>query len=190
MIAALFVQSNGCYSGIEGVDPWDQARDARKYAGPWPVVAHPPCDRWSLMANCRRQRDGQDDGCFASALASVRRWGGVLEHPAHSLAWDVFGLSKPLASGWTRDLSGGWTCEVDQGHYGHRSRKPTWLYYIGDAMPPVLAWGKSPAPNTSGYYGGGRAGKSDGRRAATPIPFRELLLSMARSVPSAIGKVG
>lgn len=32
MIAALFVETDGCYFGIDGVDPWDQARDARQYA--------------------------------------------------------------------------------------------------------------------------------------------------------------
>lgn len=46
MIAALFVQTNGCYFGIDGVDPWDEKRDARKYEGPYSVVAHPPCERW------------------------------------------------------------------------------------------------------------------------------------------------
>jgi hypothetical protein len=46
MIAALYVQTGGCYSGLDGVDLWDEARDARGYAGPWPVVAHPPCERW------------------------------------------------------------------------------------------------------------------------------------------------
>ena len=42
MIAALFVIKNGCYYGLENVDPWDIDRDAMKYDGPHPVVAHPP----------------------------------------------------------------------------------------------------------------------------------------------------
>ena len=50
-IAALYVQEGGCYFGLEGVDPWDEARDARRYAGPHPVVAHPPCGRWCQMAS-------------------------------------------------------------------------------------------------------------------------------------------
>jgi hypothetical protein len=45
-VAALYVTKGGCYFGLEGVDPWDEARDARTYAGPWPVIAHPPCQRW------------------------------------------------------------------------------------------------------------------------------------------------
>lgn len=42
MIAALFVETDGCYFGLDGVDPWDEQRDARQYAGPWPVVAQRP----------------------------------------------------------------------------------------------------------------------------------------------------
>ena len=45
-IAALYVDPKGCYSGLEGVEVWDETRDARGYDGPWPVVAHPPCERW------------------------------------------------------------------------------------------------------------------------------------------------
>ena len=33
MIAALYVATGGCYFGLDGVDPWDEARDARLYAG-------------------------------------------------------------------------------------------------------------------------------------------------------------
>jgi hypothetical protein len=81
-IAALYVETDGCYFGLPGVDPWDEARDARKYAGPHPVVAHPPCQLWVNFAalNFKRyggehNRPGNDGGCFAAALASVREWG-------------------------------------------------------------------------------------------------------------------
>lgn len=46
-VAALFVETGGCYYGLPGVDPWDEARDARNYRGPHPVVCHSPCQRWS-----------------------------------------------------------------------------------------------------------------------------------------------
>ena len=38
MITALYVQKDGAYYGIDGVDPWDEERDARLYDGPWSVV--------------------------------------------------------------------------------------------------------------------------------------------------------
>jgi len=80
MIAALFVDARGCYAGLPDVDVWDEARDARLYPGPHPVVAHPPCTRWCRLAGLVEARwghkRGDDGGCFASALASVRRWGG------------------------------------------------------------------------------------------------------------------
>jgi hypothetical protein len=106
LIAALFVASDGPYFNLPGVDPWDQVRDARKYAGPHPVVAHPPCERWGRYwsggpsAKVRRKK-GDDGGCFAAALAAVRKWGGVIEHPAHSAAWETFGLmAPPMSGGW------------------------------------------------------------------------------------------
>ena len=48
MVAALYVQRGGIYDGVPGVEAWagPPDRDARLYAGPWPVVAHPPCARW------------------------------------------------------------------------------------------------------------------------------------------------
>src|SRR5512146_3206449 len=125
-VAALFVDPKGVYAGLPDVEVWDEARDARLYEGPWPVVAHPPCNRWSKLATFRRQRDGQDDGCFEAALDAVLRFGGVLEHPAYSLAWSRFGLPKPGAAGWTQSLFGGASCEVDQAWYGHEANKPTW----------------------------------------------------------------
>jgi hypothetical protein len=70
----------------------------------------------------------------------------VLEHPEGSHAWRRFGLVPPPRSGgWVSAglFAGGWTCCVEQGHYGHRARKMTWIYAAG--MPPEdlpdLKWG-------------------------------------------------
>lgn len=124
-VAALFVETAGAYFGLPGVDPWDEPRDARKYTGPHPVVAHSPCQRWGRYwhgAPCKPHqfRLGEDGGCFAAALTAVRNYGGVLEHPKDSHAWEYFGLAKPpIEGGWVRaDSYGGWTCCVWQGHYG------------------------------------------------------------------------
>ena len=32
-VAALFVQTGGCYFGLPDVDPWDESRDARPRGG-------------------------------------------------------------------------------------------------------------------------------------------------------------
>lgn len=190
MIAALFVHAGGIYSGRPDVDPWDEARDARKYAGPHPVVAHPPCSRWCQLAYINQKRYGHrvgdDGGCFASALASVRRFYGVLEHPARSYAWPALGLMTPRPGGWQQGPDFAWVTEVSQGAYGHRARKLTWLYWrpSGYQRPPRLDWsvpeptaqvsfcknhGDSPLPRLSKKAA-----------AATPPAFAELLISMAR----------
>jgi hypothetical protein len=181
VIAALYVEKDGAYFGLPDVDPWDEERDARLYAGPWAVVAHPPCNRWSKLATFRRQRDGEDGGCFAHALGTVRRFGGVIEHPAHSLAWTRFALMRPPERGWGRSLyDDGWVCEVDQRLYGHEARKPTWLYVNGVDDPPAMLWGRGSrsAKTIQASYGGG---KRQALRSRTPDDFREALLSIARS---------
>lgn len=201
MIAALFVHTNGPYFGLEGVDPWDIHRDARRYSGPYPVVAHPPCERWGRYwgggpsAKVKRKK-GDDDGCFLSALSAVRIHGGVLEHPEASHAWSHFGLNTPAKSGgWIpADFEGGWTCCVEQGNYGHRARKATWLYACHVALPE-LTWGPSRGErldegfhSTEERRAARAAGQAPRKRLssyeclATPIPFRDLLISIARCV--------
>lgn len=194
MIAALFVQPNGHYIGIEGVDPWPEARDARRYDEDFPVVAHPPCTRWCRLAGLVEKRwghkKGDDGGCFASALASVRRCGGVLEHPAYSAAWKAHGINRPpTGGGWVKaDEYGGYTCYVEQFRYGHAAKKATWLYCYGTELPE-LRWGVL-ADNASAalvswcgnHVKSGESRPRLGKKAAsaTPIEFRDVLLSMAR----------
>ena len=195
MIAALFVDGKGVYSNLEGVEVWDEARDARKYAGPWPVVAHPPCARWCRLAGLVEKRwghkKGEDGGCFASALHSVRTFGGVLEHPAYSDAWAAFALPVPHRSGgWHRGLCGGWSCHVEQGRYGHAAKKATWLYSFGARELPSLAWGAVPVRHSKALVSWcGNHVSSNERRprvgksaaAATPPSFRDELLRIAWS---------
>jgi hypothetical protein len=203
VIAALFVLANGPYAGIPDVDLWDQARDARLYDGPYRVVAHPPCERWGRYwhggpsARIRRVK-GDDNGCFAAALAAVRKFGGVLEHPAASSAWEAFGLAKPSrAGGWINaDFEGGWTCCVDQEHYGHRAQKATWLYACGVSLP-ILKWGKGSSliRLDDGFHSAEERRRkirtgvcqrlSRRQRLETPAPFRDLLISIANGTAHA-----
>ena len=191
IVAALFVQPDGCYVGLPGVDAWPEQRDARKYAGPYPVVAHPPCQMWGAMAyvNYARwggehNRPGNDGGCFAAALNAVRTWGGVLEHPAKTRAWAAHGLERPSGIGWRRTSDGGWVCEVWQSAYGHRANKATWLYYYGVTPPFDLRWDRPRGTHQIGFPD--RRGKAAnkptiGKREAnaTPPEFRDDLLRLA-----------
>ena len=209
-IAALFVARGGVYYGLPDVDPWDEERDARKYQGPHPVVAHPPCERWGRYwdggPSARgRFRKGEDGGCFEAALLAVNLWGGVLEHPAGSSAWAAFGLAKPpRAGGWVHTRFG-WTCCVDQGHYGHRASKATWLYAAHRDnellwQPADMVWGA--AGKTLPLEGlslerrarqiktGVVQNLSHKQRKATPPSFRDVLLRIALSARTSVQKTG
>lgn len=201
-VAALYVLEDGPYVGLPGIDPWPESRDARLYVGPHPVVAHPPCARWGRYwsggpsAKVKR-RLGDDGGCFAAALAAVRRWGGVLEHPEASHAWRVNGIPKPPKSGgWIRCAGwdpDAWTCCVEQGHYGHPSRKATWIYAVRTPRPE-LPWGPAPQGRRlePGFHSKEERAAamltrtapmsriSTREMAVTPPKFRDLLISLAR----------
>lgn len=90
--------------------------------------------------------------------------------------------------------SGYWVCYVEQGHYGHISRKPTWLL-ANVRNPPELNWTKCEQRlpqwmvERYGYEKARRIGvvamiggkNKTAIRNATPEPFRDVLLSIARS---------
>jgi len=189
-VAALYVAKDGSYAALPDVELWDEERDARLYDGPWPVVAHPPCNTWCMLASVNEARWGKmigdDDGCFEAALASVRQWGGVLEHPAYSLAWPAYSLPRPSRGMWSQSmLENGWVAEVSQSAYGHPARKRTWLYYVGNTPPPRLDWRDLDGEGVvgAGINSGQSAGRPrvDGYEASrTPDSFRDILLDMAR----------
>lgn len=119
-----------------------------------------------------------------------------MEHPEASHAFRVFGLGKPpREGGWVRSADGlGWICQVEQGWYGHKARKKTWLYCVNfkPYPPPDLKWGPAPGDFVrldQGFHSveeRARAVKtgacqrlSSRLAAATPPAFRDVLLEIA-----------
>lgn len=173
MIAALYIDPRGPYPAIEGVECWDESRDARLYSGPHPVVAHPPCGPWGRLRHLYR---GSEHDCAPRAVEQVRKWGGVLEHPAGSKLWEACDLPPPYDASeplpehsplWRKhndwplwkwgkpiDWAYGYTIALDQCEWGHVARKRTWLYLVGvpheaREVPPYP--GREPTHWISGF---------------------------------------
>lgn len=135
-VAALFVRHDSIYKSMPGVDCWDIARDAKQWPGGCPVVAHPPCRAWGRLRQFSKPREGEKQ-LGIDAVARVREFGGVLEHPAESTLWPACAMPRP---GQFPDEWGGWTLPIEQFHFGHRAEKATWLYIVGaepDELPPI-----------------------------------------------------
>ena len=112
-VAVLWVQENSEYAEIPGVDCWPKSRDAKLYAGPHPIIAHPPCGPWgNYKSRCHQSKE---DGVMAIEL--VHRWGGIVEQPVGSSLFRIHGLPlQPIVV-------------LDQYDYGHAAIKRTSLYY-------------------------------------------------------------
>lgn len=135
-VAALFVREDSIYKRLPGVDAWDAQRDARAWPGGCSVVAHPPCRSWGRLRQFAKPRP-DEKALGPWAVEQVRRWGGVLEHPAGSTLFEHCAMPVP---GVLCDAWGGYTLEVDQFHFGHKAKKPTWLYIVGvgrEQLPPI-----------------------------------------------------
>lgn len=192
-VAALYIDPRGPYPKMPGVECWDEARDARLYAGPHPVVAHPPCGPWGNLKHMRvpnRERRHDDVACADPAVRAVRAWGGVLEQPSGSAMFRAFGMPHP---GELPDAHGGVSFAVDQCDWGHVARKATWIYCVGvrpEAIPRMLR--REPTHWVSGGRKRSRKGKggvvpegikvcSAQQRRRTPPLFAEFLVSLARA---------
>lgn len=189
-VSVLYVDPRGPYPKLVS-DWWDEKRDARKYAGPNPVVAHPPCGGFGKL---RHLYGGHDRDCAFRALEQVRHFGGVLEHPAGSKLWENdFILLEHLGRFEAHvDCFGGWCTWLDQVEWGHVARKRTWIYVVSDrrtvSMNPPY-----PGASPTHWIGGGRTNSSRNgapipmgikacsaqQRRRTPIAFAEWLIELA-----------
>jgi hypothetical protein len=184
VIAALYIDPRGPYPRMPDVECWDEARDARTYPGPWPVVAHPPCGPWGVLRHFSKETTAD---CALLAIESVRRFGGVLEHPVASRLFEHVRAPRP---GELPDAFGGYTVDVEQVSWGHACRKPTRLYFVG--VPRALVYstlrcGGEPTHQIWGSRASGHRHRTDLRAASaamrrrTPPEFARWLVELARA---------
>jgi hypothetical protein len=134
MISVLFTQKNSIYNSL-GVDCWDIDRDARNWPGGNPIVAHPPCRAWGKLKGFAKPRPDEKQLAHFS-ISQIRKFGGVLEHPAESSLWKEANLPKPGKI----DPFGGFSICIDQFWFNHKAKKKTLLYICGIAkneLPPI-----------------------------------------------------
>lgn len=173
LVAVLYAKARTAYHQIAGVDVWDEVRDARRYTGDRPVIAHPPCRAWGRYHQKAKAAPHEKLLAF-HALDLVQRNGGVLEHPACSKLWKEAGLPRP---GEAPDGYGGYTIAVNQVDWGHRAIKPTWLYIVGVPREAVPYWHEgSGVPETTIER------MWRGEREATPPRFAMWLVHLASRV--------
>lgn len=177
-VAALFCRADSVYRTLALVDVFDARRDALTWGGGCSVVAHPPCRAWGRLRAFAHPLIGERD-LARFAVAMVRRWGGVLEHPAGSLLW----RDQCLPLGRQSDAWGGFTMPVNQCWFGHRAAKSTWLYIVGTARPDVPRFVVSldpPSHCVETRKRGGLPSVSKAEREATPLEFARWLVDLAR----------
>jgi hypothetical protein len=182
-VAVLFARGDSIYKAMPGCDVYDMERDARRYRGDMPVVAHPPCRAWGALRHMAKPRPDEKRLALWAVL-QVRLWGGVLEHPAGSMLWP----EAKLPEVGERDAWGGFTIIIPQFWFGHLADKATRLYICGcepNELPPVpYVLGEAPrtmAGVRKHQLAAGRKPellKSD--REKTPPAFAAWLVELAR----------
>lgn len=179
-ISVLYVRKDSIYKTL-GVDCWDITRDARNYSGHNPIVAHPPCRAWGRLRAFAKPRPDEKELAL-HAIGLIRKYGGVLEHPAGSSLWKEQNL--PL-NGKT-DPFGGFTISVNQFWFGHRAQKNTLLYICGcsraDIPPLPLRFEPVQFTVSSNFKKGHhhwRPSITKKEREETPLLFAEWLLLLA-----------
>lgn len=184
MVSVLYVRKDSVYKDLD-VDCWDMVRDARKWPGGNPVVAHPPCRAWGQLAHFANPRPDEKDLAI-HAIEMIRKHGGVLEHPRASKLWKHLSLPMP---GKGYDEYGGFSLCVNQSWWGHKAEKNTLLYIVGikqkdipsmpiklDAVEYVVSTAKR---NKHGRRDQSKKEITKKEREQTPLLFAKWLIELA-----------
>ena len=185
--AALFVCRKSFLVEILGAENcWDRERNALTFPVDRPGIYAPPCRAHSAMRHHAKPEQGEKELAYW-AVDSVRMGGGVLEHPYRST------LFQTLPPPGQRDFYGGRTVLVEQVHWGHKCRKRTLLYIVGNDSPlPPPPFPDAKPTAAIGSWARERAGiktntlsKLDTERY--PRPFAEMLVELARGCGAGTG---
>ena len=131
-VAILCAAKKSDYRDIPGCEVYDEARDARTFAGGMPVVAHPPCRYWIGGLFGRQARkfateeqiaNERDLGIFCGRR--VMECGGILEQPAKSRLWEAIELPRP----GSKITYGSFSINIFQSWFGFPRPKATWLFF-------------------------------------------------------------
>ena len=126
MIPVLFTQDNSNYDKIKLFDCYDIKRNALSFVGRIPLIAHPPCRKFSKLRGLSTAPLSEKKLAFF-ALAKIRQFGGILEHPRSSTLW----LNGNFNLDGSVDTYGGFLRSVDLSWFGYPARKKTMLYFCG-----------------------------------------------------------
>jgi hypothetical protein len=142
-VAILCAARKTAYWDIPDVEVYDEVRDARTFPGGIPVIAHPPCRRWTSygknMLKGTEKRFGthpdpddvrQEKQLGLWCAEQVQENGGILEQPAKSELWSAAGLPMPGSP----QSSDSFSLAVWQSWWGFPCRKATWFYFRGISM--------------------------------------------------------
>lgn len=124
MTTVLFTQKNSIYLSL-GCDCYDVERNALTWTGSEPAIYHPPCRLFSRLRKFSTAPSSEKFLAYWS-IEKIRRFGGVLEHPAQSTLWMEKNLPVPGKSD-----EFGFSIDIDQYWFGHKAQKRTWLYIVG-----------------------------------------------------------
>ena len=179
-ISVLFVREDSIYKSMN-LDCWDIKRDARNWNEGCPLIAHPPCRAWGRLSHFAKPRPDEKELAIYS-INLIRKYGGVLEHPAASKLWKEMNLPK----GNEIDKFGGFSLCINQSWFGHKAEKRTLLYICGcckedlpivplkfDAIEFVIE--TSIKKGSSGF----RKSVTKKEREATPVELAKWLVEVA-----------
>lgn len=167
-IAILCAHPKSHYFEIEGLEVYDQKRDARNFVGNAPVICHPPCAQWSRLRKFAKV-DLEQKALANFCLGWFASNGGIFEHPAGSSVFRELEFPKESKM-----------YSVDQSWWGFPARKRTYLVFHR-CSPIAYPLNFDLITHTVTNPKGGMKELSKNRVALTPLSFDQWLVDSIRA---------
>lgn len=146
-VAVLFASRVSIYHELAdelNLEVYDEPRDARTFTGGMPIVAHPPCRSWSAYTAHQSKPQPGERQLALWCVEQLRKYGGVLEQPAHSRLFEASNIPRPSDNAKDNE----WSAQVWQSWWGFEIRKRTWLAFFHVSQSavefPFALWDQYP----------------------------------------------